>query len=41
MIDTHSHIDAEEFDNDREDVINRAKNSGVEKILISCFHILL
>jgi TatD DNase family protein len=34
MIDTHSHIDAEEFDNDREDVINRAKNAGVEKILI-------
>ena len=34
MIDTHSHIDAEEFDNDREDVLNRAKEVGVEKILI-------
>lgn len=34
MIDTHSHIDAEEFNDDREDVILRAKDAGVEKILI-------
>ncbi|MFV0331451.1 MAG: TatD family hydrolase [Dysgonomonas sp.] len=34
IIDTHSHIYSEEFDNDIEDVINRAKKNGVEKILM-------
>ena len=34
MIDTHSHIDAEEFNDDREDVILRAKAAGVEKIFL-------
>lgn len=34
MIDTHSHIDAEEFNDDREEVILRARAAGVEKILI-------
>ena len=34
MIDTHSHIDAEEFQDDVEQVILRAKEAGVEKILI-------
>ena len=34
MIDTHSHIDGEEFRDDIADVINRAQAAGVEKILI-------
>ena len=34
MIDTHSHIYLEEFDEDRADVIIRAKQSGVEKLLL-------
>ena len=34
MIDTHSHIDAEEFNLDRAEVIQRAKNSGVQAIFI-------
>lgn len=34
IIDTHSHIYSEEFDNYRDDVINRAKKTGVEKILL-------
>lgn len=34
IIDTHSHIYSEEFDNDLPDVINRAKQAGVEKILL-------
>lgn len=34
IIDTHSHIYLEEFDPDREHVINHALNSGVGKILL-------
>ncbi len=34
MIDTHSHIYLSEFDEDREDVIERAKSAGVEKVLL-------
>ena len=34
FIDTHSHIYGEEFDEDREEVILRAKEAGVEKILL-------
>jgi TatD DNase family protein len=34
IIDTHSHIYAEEFDNDRDDVISRARASRVERILM-------
>ncbi len=34
MIDTHAHIDTEAFDDDRDEVINRALESGVEKIII-------
>lgn len=33
-IDTHCHIYAEEFDSDRNEVIQRAKLSGVEKLLL-------
>jgi len=34
IIDTHSHIYLEEFDPDREDVIRRAKEKGVGKIIL-------
>jgi len=34
MIDTHSHIYLEDFDDDRKDVILRAENAGISKILM-------
>lgn len=34
MIDTHSHIDSEEFRDDIDETIQRAKDTGIEKILI-------
>ena len=34
LIDTHSHIYDEAFDNDREEVVERAKAEGVERIII-------
>jgi len=34
LIDTHAHIDTEQFDDDREAVIERAHSAGVEKIII-------
>ena len=34
MIDTHAHIYTEEFDSDRESVIERAKAAGVETIIL-------
>lgn len=34
LIDTHSHIDGEEFDDDRDEVVKRAKDVGVGTILI-------
>lgn len=34
MIDTHSHIYGSEFDEDRDEVIQRAKEAGVKKILL-------
>ncbi|MBP1664954.1 MAG: hydrolase, TatD family [Bacteroidetes bacterium] len=34
MIDTHSHIYSEEFDADRDEVIARAQNAGVQKIIL-------
>lgn len=46
MIDTHSHIDAEEFNDDLADTIRRAQEAGIEKIFLpaidynSCQHIL-
>ncbi len=33
MIDTHAHLDADEFDPDRADVLVRARRAGVEAIL--------
>ena len=35
MIDTHSHIYGEEFDADRDQVIARAKQTGVESIILA------
>ncbi len=32
-VDTHAHLDAEEFDADRDDVIGRARESGVEVMI--------
>lgn len=34
MIDTHAHIYAKEFDQDRDDCIKRAKDAGIEQILM-------
>ncbi|MGR5324696.1 TatD family hydrolase [Vibrio sp. DNB22_17_1] len=34
MIDTHAHIYASEFDNDRDDVVKRALEQGINKILL-------
>lgn len=34
LVDTHSHIYSEEFDDDRSEVIERAKSAGVEKIIL-------
>ena len=34
MIDTHAHIYASQFDSDRDDVIQRAREQGIEKILM-------
>ncbi|MDR0676433.1 MAG: TatD family hydrolase [Elusimicrobiota bacterium] len=33
LIDTHTHLLSEEFDNDRDEVIKRAKDKGVEKFI--------
>jgi TatD DNase family protein len=33
LFDTHAHLDQPEFDDDRADVVARAKNAGVENIL--------
>ena len=32
LIDTHSHIYAEEFDADRDEAIRRAREAGVERL---------
>lgn len=34
FIDTHSHLDGEEFDTDRDEVVARAKAAGVNKVFI-------
>ena len=34
MIDTHTHIDSEDFDIDLEETISRAKEAGVEKVFL-------
>lgn len=34
FIDTHTHLDGEEFDADRDEVVTRAKAAGVSKVLV-------
>lgn len=34
MIDTHTHLDGEEFNDDRQETIQRAKDSGIEKVFL-------
>ena len=34
MIDTHAHIYASEFDEDRDQVVNRAREQGIDRILL-------
>ena len=34
LIDTHSHIYAEEFDADRDEAIRRAREAGVERLVL-------
>ena len=36
IIDSHCHLDYDKFENDLDQVINRAKGSGVSKILTIC-----
>jgi TatD DNase family protein len=38
LIDSHAHLDAEEFDADREEVIARARQAGVETIVCPAIH---
>jgi TatD DNase family protein len=33
LIDTHCHLEMDEFNSDREDVIERARNAGIEAII--------
>lgn len=39
MIDTHSHLDGEEFSEDLEETIQRAKDAGVEKIFVPAINL--
>lgn len=39
MIDTHAHLDGEEYALDRDDVVQRARESGVSKIFIPAIHL--
>ena len=34
LIDTHAHLYAEEFDEDRKEMLQRAKNAGVQAMLL-------
>ena len=34
MIDTHTHIYLEEFDDDRDEVVRRAREAGVERVIL-------
>lgn len=38
MIDSHCHLDFEDFDNDRDDIIKTALEAGVFKIINPCSH---
>ena len=40
-IDTHCHIDGEEFDEDREAVVQRAREAGVGKVFVPAIDLSL
>ncbi len=40
LIDTHSHLDDEQYNNDREEVIERARQNGVDKIINVSFDLV-
>lgn len=40
FIDTHTHLDGEEFDADRDETIQRAKDAGVSKVFIPAIDML-
>ena len=39
MIDTHSHIDGEEFAEDLDEVVQRARDAGVEKLFVPAINL--
>jgi TatD DNase family protein len=39
LIDTHAHLDLEDFDNDRDEVIRRAQTAGIEYIINPGIHL--
>ena len=40
LFDSHAHYNDEKFDEDREDIINKAYNSGVTRIINAGYSIL-
>jgi len=38
IIDTHAHIDMAAFDDDRSEVIQRAKDNGVDAVILKVVH---
>ena len=40
LVDTHAHVDVEQFDTDREEVIQRAMDAGVKMIVNASFDLL-
>lgn len=39
FIDTHAHLDGEEYNDDRDDVVARAREAGVSAILVPAIHL--
>ena len=39
IIDTHTHLDGTEFDEDRDEVIARAKAAGIEKVFLPAINL--
>ena len=39
FIDTHAHIDGEEFDLDRDEMVARAREAGAEAILVPAINL--
>ena len=40
FIDTHAHLDGEEFDEDRDLVVARAREAGVDKVFVPAINLL-